>query len=98
MTSPLLLQHLQQQRIDALHYTERIAIYLQNDTLRRKQRRTSEYLQLLQTISSAFPTSVKLSDLVEQIYLFVSRVVDVSGMLLTIMIVIWIACMISLPL
>ena len=25
MTSPLLLQHLQQQRIDALHYTERIA-------------------------------------------------------------------------
>lgn len=84
MTSPLLQQHLQQQRIDALHYTERIAIYLQNDTLRRKQRRTSEYLQLLQTISSAFPTSVKLSDLVEQIYLFVSHVVDVSGMLLTI--------------
>ena len=27
---------------------------------------------------------MKLSDLVEQIYLFVSRVVDVSGMLLTI--------------
>jgi signal transduction histidine kinase len=84
MTSPLLQQQLQQQRSDALHYTERIAIYLQNDALRRKQRRTSEYLQLLQTISSAFPTSVKLSDLVEQIYLFVSRVVDVSGMLLTI--------------
>jgi signal transduction histidine kinase len=84
MTSPLLQQHLQQQRGDALQYTERIAIYLQNDTLRRKQRRTSEYLQLLQTISSAFPTSVKLSDLVEQIYRFVTRVVDVSGMLLTI--------------
>ncbi|GCF10743.1 sensor histidine kinase [Dictyobacter arantiisoli] len=69
---------------DALQYTERIALYIQNDLLQRRQRRTSEYLQLLQDISSAFPTSVKLSDLVENIYQFSSRVVDVSGMLLTI--------------
>lgn len=76
--------HFQQQRADALQYAERFALYLQNDTLQRKQRRTSEYLKLLQSISSVFPTSVKLSDLVEHIYQFVSRVVDVSGMLLTI--------------
>ncbi|GCE18723.1 sensor histidine kinase [Dictyobacter kobayashii] len=83
--------HLQKQRAEALNYGERIALYLQNnilrvqdERLRLKQRRTSEYLQLLQGISSVFPTSVKLSDLVENIYQFVSRVVDVSGMLLTI--------------
>ncbi|GHO85561.1 sensor histidine kinase [Dictyobacter formicarum] len=82
--------YVQKQRAEALNYSERIALALQNCTLRlqderlrRKQRRTSEYLQLLQNISSVFPTSVKLSDLVENIYHFVSRVVDVSGMLLT---------------
>jgi signal transduction histidine kinase len=70
-------------RGEALSYVERIALYLQNDALSRKQQRASEYLQLLQGISSAFPTSVKLSDLVENIYQFVSHVVDVSCMLLT---------------
>ncbi|GLV58070.1 hypothetical protein KDH_49040 [Dictyobacter sp. S3.2.2.5] len=82
--------YFQRQRSEALNYCERIALALQNCTLRqqdeerrRKQLRTSEYLQLLQGISSVFPTSVKLSDLVENIYQFVERVVDVSGMLLT---------------
>ncbi|GER87755.1 hypothetical protein KDW_19170 [Dictyobacter vulcani] len=83
--------NLQKVRVEAPKYVERIALYLQNEALRAqnenlclKQQRTSDYLQLLQSISSVFPTSVKLSDLVEHIYQFVARVVDVSGMLLTI--------------
>ncbi|HEU5227694.1 MAG TPA: ATP-binding protein, partial [Ktedonobacteraceae bacterium] len=67
----------------AIQYAERIALYLQNERLRHSKSRTSEYLQLLQEISTAFPTSVKLSNLVENIYQFVSQVVDVSSMLLT---------------
>lgn len=73
----------QKQRAEAIDYVERIALYLQNDKLQRTQRRTSEYLQLLQDISNTFPTSVKLSDLVENMHQFVTRVVDVSSMLLT---------------
>jgi GAF domain-containing protein len=64
-------------------YIERIALYLQNDQLQRAKRRTSEYLQLLQNISTVFPSSVKLGDLVEYVYSFVSKVVDISSMLLT---------------
>ena len=67
----------------AIQYAERIALYLQNERLRRSQHRTSEYLQLLQAISIAFPTSVKLSHLVENMHRFVSQIVDVSSMLLT---------------
>ncbi len=74
---------LQKQRADALTYTERVALYLQNCRLQQAQRRTSEYLQLLQNISNTFPTSVKLSDLVENVYQFAIRVVDVSSLLLT---------------
>jgi K+-sensing histidine kinase KdpD len=62
---------------------ERVALYLQNHRLQSAQRRTSEYLQLLQSISTVFPSSVKLSNLVEHVYQFVQRVVDVSSMLLT---------------
>lgn len=74
---------LPEQRLEANHHAERIALYLQNDNLRRAQRRTSEYLQFLQDISTAFPTNVKLADLVETMYRFTMEVVDVSSMLLT---------------
>ncbi len=70
-------------RGEVLQCAERIAMYLQNDRLQHAQRRTAEYLKLLQGISTAFPTSVKLSDLVENIYGFATRIVDVSCMLLT---------------
>jgi signal transduction histidine kinase len=73
----------QKQRAEARDYTERIALYLQNDQLRRRQRRTSEYLRQLKAISSAFPTSVKLATLVETMHQFVSKVVDFSSMLIT---------------
>ncbi len=71
------------QRADALHYAERIALYLQNDKLQRAQRRTSEYLQRIQEISTVFPTNVKLSELVETIYSFASRIVNISSMQFT---------------
>jgi signal transduction histidine kinase len=71
------------QRAEACQYAERIALYLQNESLQRAQRRASEYLQRLQAISTAFPSSVKLSDLVENIYQFTTQVVDASSMLLT---------------
>jgi len=71
------------QRAEACQYAERIALYLQNESLQRAQRRASEYLQRLQAISTAFPTSVNLSDLVENIYQFTTQVVDASSMLLT---------------
>ncbi len=71
------------QRAEAFQYVEQIALYLQNCQLQRSHRRTSEYLQRLQQISTAFPSSVKLLDLVEKIYQFVGQVVDVSSMLFT---------------
>ena len=74
---------LSKQRTEALNYVERIALYLQNDRLQRAQRRTNEYLKLLQGLSASFPTSVKLADLIESMYQVTSRVVDVSSMLLT---------------
>jgi len=73
----------QKQRGEALQFTERIALYIQNDQLRRLHLRTSDYMKRLQQISAAFPTAVKLSDLVEDVYQFVTNVVDVSSMLLT---------------
>ena len=73
----------QRHRQEALHFGERIALYLQNDYLRRLQDRTRDYMQRLQHISTAFPTNVKLSNLVEDVYAFVTGVVDVSSMLLT---------------
>jgi signal transduction histidine kinase len=70
-------------RVAAQQYVERVALYLQNYQLQRARRRTSEYLQRLQNISTVFPSSVKLINLVEHVYQFVLRVVDVSSMLLT---------------
>src|SRR5579884_4260922 len=69
------------QRIEALQAVERVALYLQNDKLQRSQRRTSEYLQLLQEISTTFPTTVSLSDLVEKMYRIVAQVVNFSSLL-----------------
>ncbi len=71
------------QRFEALQAVERVALYLQNDKLQRAQRRTSEYLQLLQEISTTFPTTVSLADLVEKMYRIIVQVVKFSSMLLT---------------
>ncbi len=71
------------QRSDALVFAERFALYLQNYALHRTQRRTSDYLQYLQGVSMVFPTSVKLADLVDNMYRFIPCVVDVSALLLT---------------
>jgi signal transduction histidine kinase len=73
----------QKQRQEALLFAERIALYLQNDHLRRSQERMNDHMKRLQQISTAFPTTVKLSKLVEDMYSFVNAVVDVSSMLLT---------------
>src|SRR5216683_3277503 len=73
----------QKQRIEALQFTERIALYIENDRLRHLHLRTSDYMKRLQHISAAFPTAVKLSNLVQDVYQFVTNVVDVSSMLLT---------------
>jgi signal transduction histidine kinase len=72
------------QRTQVLQYTELIALYIQNHYLRRTQRRTAEYLQLLKTLSAVFPSSVQLVDLVNSVHQFTIRVVDVCSMLLTI--------------
>jgi signal transduction histidine kinase len=71
------------QRNEALHYVEHIALYLQNERLQRSQRRMTDYLERLQAISTSFPTSVNLSDLIENMYQFASQTVDVSSMCLT---------------
>ena len=73
----------QKQRSEAAIQAEQITLYLQNDRLQRSQQRTSEYLQHLQEISTVFPSSVTLADLVKNIHHSVSQVVDVSSMLLT---------------
>ena len=77
------LQFQQKQRLDAIKFAERIALYLQNDQLQRMQRRTSDYMRRLQQISTTFPTNVKLSNLLEEVYQFATNVVDVSSMLVT---------------
>ncbi len=71
------------QRQEALQAVERVALYLQNDRLQRSQHRTWEYLQLLQEVSTAFPTTVNLPDLVEKMYRFIKQVVNVSSIMLT---------------
>ena len=73
----------QKHRQEALDFAERIALYLQNDQLRRSQVRAYDYMNRLQHISTAFPTNVRLPNLVEDMYRFVTSVVDVSSMLLT---------------
>ncbi|MBO0795075.1 MAG: GAF domain-containing protein, partial [Ktedonobacteraceae bacterium] len=70
-------------RQEALQAVERVALYLENDRLQRSQRRTSDYLQLLQEISTTFPTTVSLSDLIEKMYRCVQQVVSFSSLLLT---------------
>jgi len=70
-------------RAEALRYVEQIAMYLQNDRLQRSKQRTSQYLRLLQDIGTAFPTTVMLVDLVENMYRCATQVVDVSSMLIT---------------
>jgi len=74
---------LQRQRSEAREFAERIALYLQNDQLRSQQRRSSDYLKQLQSISTAFPTSVQLAKLVENVYHFTSSIVDVLSMLIS---------------
>ena len=73
----------QKHRLEAQQFSERIALYILNDQLRRLQLRTMDYMRGLQQISTAFPTAVQLSKLVEDVYQFVRNVVDVSSMLLT---------------
>jgi K+-sensing histidine kinase KdpD len=70
------------QRTEALQYVESVALQLQNIRLRRSQRRTRDYLQLLQNISTSFPSSVMLSELIDTMYYFTTQVVDVSSLLL----------------
>jgi signal transduction histidine kinase len=62
---------------------ERINLYLQNDRLKRLQLRTRDHIKHLQRTSSSFPNTLKLSELVAEVYRFVTSTVDVSSMLLT---------------
>ncbi len=73
----------QRQRHEAQLYTDRIALYLQNEQLRRAQQRSKDYLQRLQVISGAFPATAQLSDLLAQTARFAASVVDFSSMLVT---------------
>src|SRR3989440_10094786 len=73
----------QKQRTEALHLAERIALYLQNDQLRRRRRRVRYFLKKLQKISTSFPALVQLATLVEKVREFVTSLVDVSSMLIT---------------
>ena len=73
----------QKQRTEVQQFTERIALYIQNYQLRHLHLRTRDYMKHLQQISTAFPRAVRLSELVEDVYQFVTSVVDVSSMLLT---------------
>ncbi|HEU5377557.1 MAG TPA: ATP-binding protein [Ktedonobacteraceae bacterium] len=72
-----------QQCLIAQQQAERISLYLQNDRLRRLQFRTRDHIRHLQRISTTFPNTLKLSDLVDEIYRFIHNTVDVSSMLLT---------------
>lgn len=71
------------QRQLAQQQAERISLYLQNDRLMRLQASTRDHIKHLQQISTSFPNTLKLSDLVEEIYHFVLNTVNVSSMLLT---------------
>jgi signal transduction histidine kinase len=75
---------LQEQQREALQQqAERISLYLQNDRLMRLQMRTRDHIKHLQQIGSTFPNTLRLSDLVEEIYRFVINSVDASSLLLT---------------
>ena len=67
----------------AQQHAERISLYLQNDRLRRLQVSTRDHVKHLQQISTTFPNTLRLSELVEEIYHFIHNTVDVSSMLLT---------------
>ncbi len=71
------------QRSEALQYTERIALYLQNDKLQRAQRRTSEYLKRIQELSTVFPSDVRPSKLAITLYTYASQIVNISSLLFT---------------
>lgn len=71
------------QRQLAQQQAERISLCLQNDRLMRLQSRTRDHIKHLQQISISFPNTLKLSDLVQEIYHFVINTVNVSSMLLT---------------
>lgn len=62
---------------------ECISLYLQNDRLMRLQMRTRDHIKHLQQISSTFPNTLRLSDLVEEVCRFVLNTVDASSLLLT---------------
>src|SRR5229473_1682167 len=68
---------------EAWQWAERFGLYLQNDRLRRLNARHNDYMKRLQQISTAFPSDVILSKLVENVYQFVKAVVHVNSMLLT---------------
>ena len=68
---------------EAWQWAERFGLYLQNDRLRRLNTRYSVYMKRLQQISTAFPSDVILSKLVEHVYQFVKAVVPVTSMLFT---------------
>lgn len=72
-----------QQRQVAQQQAERIGLYLQNDRLMRLQTSTGDHIKHLQQISTTFPNTLRLSDLVEEIYHFITNTVDVSSLLLT---------------
>jgi signal transduction histidine kinase len=71
-------------RSDVLLAAERIALYLQNEQLCQAQARNRTYLQRLKEISAAFPSTVRLAELVHTVYEFTKNVVDSSSMLFTI--------------
>lgn len=73
----------EQQVAIAQQHAERIALYLQNDHLRHLQLRTRDHIKHLQQIGTTFPNTLRLSELVEEIYHFVHNTVDISSMLLT---------------
>ena len=71
------------QRTEALHYVERIALYLQNDKLERAQRRTNEYLKRIKELSTVFPSNVEPSKLANALYTYASQIVNISSFLFT---------------
>lgn len=73
----------EQQFLLAQQHAERISLYLQNDRLRRLQFDTRDHIKHLQQISTTFPNTLRLSELVDEVSRFVHNTVDVSSMLLT---------------
>lgn len=71
------------QRDTLQQQAERIGLYLQNDRLMRLQMGTRDHIKHLQQIGSTFPNTLRLSDLVEEVYRFVLNTVDASSLLLT---------------